>query len=94
MFAAPASRDAAERHATLLRMKGHEVTVVNNGRKALDALLTMQPDIALLDIGMPQTNGYDVARQVRSKSGREVILIAITGWGRQSDRDRAHRRGV
>jgi two-component system CheB/CheR fusion protein len=54
----------------------------------------MQPEIALLDIGMPKTNGYDVARQMReSASGREVTLVAVTGWGQDSDRAKAAAAG-
>jgi CheY-like chemotaxis protein len=53
-----------------------------------------QPDVALLDIGMPKTNGYEVARQIRAASnGREVLLIAITGWAQDSDRARSRAAG-
>lgn len=82
------NRDAAESLAMLLRMDGHEVTVVHNGKEALAAFSAMQPEVALLDIGMPELNGYEVARQVRQGSlGRAVTLIAVTGWGQ--DRDKA-----
>lgn len=82
------NRDAAESLATLLQMEGHEVTVVHNGKDALAAFAAVQPEVALLDIGMPELNGYEVARQVRRGSlGRAVTLIAVTGWGQ--DRDKA-----
>jgi PAS domain S-box-containing protein len=82
------NEDAAESLATLLRMDGHDVTVVHDGREALAAFSTVQPEVALLDIGMPELNGYEVARKVRQGSlGRAVTLIAVTGWGQ--DRDKA-----
>jgi CheY-like chemotaxis protein len=53
-----------------------------------------QPDVALLDIGMPKTNGYEVARQIRAASnGQEVLLIAITGWAQDSDRAQSRAAG-
>jgi CheY-like chemotaxis protein len=84
------NRDAAESLAMLLSMEGHEVTVVHDGQQALAAFQTMQPEFALLDIGMPVVSGYDVARRVRQSSlGRAVTLIAITGWGQDGDKARA-----
>jgi PAS domain S-box-containing protein len=82
--------DAAQSLATLLRMDGHEVTVVSNGREALAAITSTQPEIALLDIGMPDMNGYEVARRLREDPlGRKVTLIAVTGWGQDRDKARA-----
>ncbi|MEO8754992.1 MAG: ATP-binding protein, partial [Casimicrobiaceae bacterium] len=84
------NHDAAESLAILLRMEGHEVTVVNDGRAALSAFHQSQPRVVLLDIGMPQLNGYEVAAQLRQQaSGQRVTLIAITGWGQESDKARA-----
>lgn len=82
------NRDAAESLAALLRMDGHDVTVVHNGQEALAAFSAVQPEIALLDIGMPELSGYEVARRVRQGSlGRAVTLVAVTGWGQ--DREKA-----
>jgi CheY-like chemotaxis protein len=73
----------------LLRMDGHDVTVVHNGKKALAAFAAVQPDVALLDIGMPELS-YEVARQVRQDSvGQAVTLIALTGWGQDKDKAQA-----
>jgi CheY-like chemotaxis protein len=84
------NRDAAESLAMLLRMDGHDVTVVHDGRDALAAFSAVQPEVALLDIGMPELNGYEVARQVRQGSlGRAVTLIAVTGWGQDKDKAQA-----
>jgi PAS domain S-box-containing protein len=82
------NRDAGESLAALLRLDGHDVTVVHNGQEALAAFSSVQPEVALLDIGMPGLNGYEVARRVRQGSlGRAVTLVAVTGWGQ--DRDKA-----
>jgi PAS domain S-box-containing protein len=84
------NRDAAESLALLLSMEGHQVTVVHDGREALRVLQSEMPEVALLDIGMPELTGYEVARQVRQGSlGREVTLIAVTGWGQGTDKARA-----
>jgi CheY-like chemotaxis protein len=69
-------------------MEGHDVTVVHDGLRALASINSMHPEIALLDIGMPKLNGYEVARQIRQGNiGNKVTLVAVTGWGR--DRDKA-----
>jgi CheY-like chemotaxis protein len=84
------NRDAAESLAVLLRLDGHEVTVVHNGREALATFNTLLPEVAVLDIGMPELDGYEVARRVRQQSlGRAVTLIAVTGWGQEADKARA-----
>jgi two-component system, chemotaxis family, CheB/CheR fusion protein len=84
------NRDAAESLALLLQIEGHEVTVAHDGREAIAAFEASHPDAALLDIGMPGLNGYEIARQIRrSPEGRDVLLIAVTGWGQDSDRTQA-----
>jgi PAS domain S-box-containing protein len=84
------NQDAAESLAALLRIDGHDVTVVYDGKQALAAFSTVQPEVALLDIGMPELNGYEVARKVRQGSlGRAVTLIAVTGWGQDKDKAQA-----
>jgi PAS domain S-box-containing protein len=84
------NRDAAESLAMLLRMDGHEVTLAYDGAEAIAALKTQLPEVALLDIGMPGLDGYEVARRVRRGSlGRAVTLIAVTGWGQDADKAQA-----
>jgi CheY-like chemotaxis protein len=84
------NRDAADSLAMLLRIEGHEVAVVHDGREALDVFASQQPEVVMLDIGMPRLDGYEVARQIREGSlGRAVTLIAVTGWGQDSDKARA-----
>jgi CheY-like chemotaxis protein len=88
------NRDAAESLAIILRLEGHEVELVHDGVAALRAFEVKQPDVALLDIGMPETNGYEVARQIRAvPGGKDVLLIAITGWAQDSDRARSRAAG-
>jgi PAS domain S-box-containing protein len=84
------NHDAADSLAVLLQMHGHEVTVVRDGREALTTINAVRAEIALLDIGMPELDGYEVARQVRQNTlGRAVTLIAVTGWGQDRDKARA-----
>jgi CheY-like chemotaxis protein len=88
------NRDSAETLAMLLRVDGHEVMIAHDGSAALAAFGGFAPDIVLLDIGMPGTNGYEVARQIRRASpGAEVKLIAITGWGQEADKQKAFAAG-
>jgi PAS domain S-box-containing protein len=88
------NRDAADSLAILLRMEGHDVAVVHNGREAVAAFDTLLPHAAVLDIGMPELNGYEVALKLRQHSlGRSVMLIAVTGWGQEADKARAMAAG-
>ena len=88
------NRDAADSLAMLLRMEGHEVSVVYDGRQAVAAIDSVRPEVAVLDIGMPELDGYEVARQVRNgPMGRSVTLIAVTGWGQATDKTRANEAG-
>ncbi|MGE5739386.1 MAG: response regulator [Betaproteobacteria bacterium] len=88
------NRDAAASLATLLSLDGHEVSVAYDGRAALGSADTFRPDVALLDIGMPNLNGYEVARSIRAEAwGRSMMLVAVTGWGQSEDKRRAHEAG-
>jgi CheY-like chemotaxis protein len=88
------NRDAAESLAIILRLEGHEVELAHDGVAALQLFAEKRPDVALLDIGMPKTNGYDVAKQIRaSPAGRDVLLVAITGWAQDSDRAQSRAAG-
>lgn len=81
------NRDAAESLAVLLRLEGHDVYVADDGSTALRVYDEQQPEVALLDIGMPQMDGYEVARRIRARpAGKRVLLIALTGWGQDKDR--------
>lgn len=87
------NEDAADSLATLLGVMGYEVRVAYDGPEAIAAADEFQPAVALLDIGLPKLSGYDIARDVRGKRGRDVLLIAITGWGQEEDRRKAREAG-
>ncbi|MEJ0084280.1 MAG: ATP-binding protein [Pseudomonadota bacterium] len=88
------NRDAAESLAIILRLEGHEVELAHDGHSALQVFAKIRPDVALLDIGMPKANGYDVARQIRAApGGGGVLLIAITGWAQDSDKAQSRAAG-
>jgi DNA-binding response OmpR family regulator len=80
-------RDATLSLATLLRLEGYEVQHVYDGDATLRAVREFQPDLVLVDIGMPKLSGYDVARYVRDRYGKDApVLVALTGWKQASDR--------
>jgi PAS domain S-box-containing protein len=85
--------DAADSLALMLQMDGHQVEVAYDGPSALDNALADRPDAVLLDIGLPGLNGYQVARRLREQLGDRTRLIAITGWGQDSDREQARAAG-
>jgi CheY-like chemotaxis protein/two-component sensor histidine kinase len=86
--------DAAESLTLLLRLKGHDAHAVFDGEAAIDSAERLLPQVALLDIGMPKANGYEVARRVRAFPwGKEIFLVALTGWGQESDKLQARQAG-
>jgi len=86
--------DALESLATVLRLRGHEVYSAPNGAIALETAARHMPEVALLDIGMPLVDGYEVARRIRAQEwGKSVTLVALTGWGQESDRRRSREAG-
>ena len=87
------NEDAANSLATLLEVMGYEVKTAYDGPEAIEAADAFMPAVALLDIGLPRLSGYDIARHVRERRGREVLLVAITGWGQEDDRRRAREAG-
>ena len=88
------NRDAADSLSMLLELAGHEVRVAHLGRAALSLAQAFRPDVALLDIGMPDLSGYEVAQALRRESwGKGMQLIALTGWGQEKDRQRALEAG-
>src|SRR5688572_18534629 len=88
------NRDALDSLATLLQCDGHEVHTAADGAEALEVAAGCQPDIVLLDIGMPKLDGYEVARRIREQPwGKSAVLIALTGWGQDEDRRRSREVG-
>jgi len=73
---------------------GNEVHTANDGLEAVGAAAAFQPDVVLLDIGLPKLNGFDAARRIREQSGgSDIVLIALTGWGQEEDRRRSKEAG-
>src|SRR6185312_13015506 len=86
--------DAAQTLALLVRNWGHEVAVARDGQEALDKAGTLEPDVALVDIGLPGMLGYELAQRLRAQPCyRNLLLAAVTGYGRAEDRAAAHRAG-
>jgi PAS domain S-box-containing protein len=86
--------DAAETLADLLKLWGHEVCVAHDGAGGLKAAREYRPEVILLDIGMPDMDGYEVARRLRAEeAGRQAQLLAVTGYGQAEDRQRAREAG-
>jgi signal transduction histidine kinase/integral membrane sensor domain MASE1 len=87
--------DAAESLSVLLRMKGHSVATAHDGPEALSQAESFSPEVVLLDLGLPGMNGYDVARDLRRKPGRDKLtVVAITGYGQEEDRRRSQEAGI
>ena len=88
------NEDSAEVTAILLRLDGHEVTVVHSGHAAIEQIPTVLPDILLLDIGLPEMDGYELARHLRNlPETRDAVFIALTGYGRPDDRQNSKNAG-
>ena len=88
------NRDAADSMASLLRAMGHDVRVAYGGVDGLAQAGTFVPQIALLDIGMPDMDGHALARAIRALDvGPTMLLVALTGWGQHDDRERSRAAG-
>ena len=88
------NQDVALPMARWMRQLGHEVRVALDGPAAIQLADEFRPEVVLLDIGMPNMNGYEVARALRSISwGRELVLVAVTGWGQEDDQRRTAEAG-
>jgi signal transduction histidine kinase len=85
--------DAAEMMRLMIECMGHEVRVAADGVQAVAIAREFDPQIALLDIGMPRMDGYEAARQIRTALHRRVFLVALTGWGQEEDQRRAYAAG-
>ena len=78
----------------LLELLGHQVELCKDGTEAIRAGASFEGDVAILDIGMPGANGYEVARSLRAGAwGRDRTLIALSGWGQEQDRQQAKDAG-
>jgi PAS domain S-box-containing protein len=88
------NKDAADTLQMLLSIDGHEVRVATDGAEALKLAEDFHPELLLLDIGMPKLNGYEVAKQLRTRyPQRRMKLVALSGWGQAGDKQRAEGSG-
>ena len=88
------NQDAGEMYRILIELAGHEAVLAENGALGLELFKSEQPDIALVDIGLPGMDGYEIARRFRAEpNGAAVFLVALTGYGSASDRDRSRQAG-
>jgi CheY-like chemotaxis protein len=88
------NRDAADTLAMLLQAMGHSVNTVYDGAAALTVAQSLRPSLIFLDIGMPNMSGYEVAQAIRTMYwDKAPVLVAITGWGQEADRERAAAAG-
>jgi CheY-like chemotaxis protein len=88
------NRDAAQSLGVLLRLIGVDSQVAFSGAEALAALPVYRPDVVLLDLGMPEMDGEEVARRIRAHPEFHGLrLVALTGWGQAADRERSRAAG-
>lgn len=88
------NRDAADSLKVLLELSGYDTFVAYDGQQALDLGARERPSAFILDVGMPDMTGYEVARRIRQQAwGRSALLVAVTGWGQDDDKERAKAAG-
>ena len=87
------SADAAEMLRMMLAYTGHDVRVASDGLQAVAIASEFRPHLALIDIAMPRLDGYETARRLRAAHGARVVLVALTGWGQDEDKERARDAG-
>jgi CheY-like chemotaxis protein len=81
------NEDIAESSALLLQCHGHDVTTALDGRCAIERAKSFRPDVALLDVGLPDISGYELARRLRAEFGPGIVLIVITAYARDFKRE-------
>jgi len=86
--------DAAETLGALLELLGHQIKTVHDGEAAAQAAIEYDPDVILLDIGMPKLNGHEACKRIRAQAkGRDRTIVAVTGWGQPHDLERSREAG-
>jgi CheY-like chemotaxis protein len=86
--------DALTSLAMLLREAGHDVRTAADGQTALSIVETFQPEVIILDIGLPVMNGWEIARRIRAmRTAQRPMVLALTGYGHERDRQRAREAG-
>ncbi|MEQ8787261.1 MAG: PAS domain S-box protein [Pirellulaceae bacterium] len=85
---------AAKMLKMVVELQGHEVRTADNGREAIDVAAEFLPDVVLMDLGMPQMDGYEAAQHLRKQPwGRSMLLVALTGWGQDDDKEKTRQAG-
>ncbi len=85
--------DTADSLSLLLTLSGNEVRSAHDGARAVEVAAAFRPAVILLDVGLPKLNGYEAARLIREQLGKDVVLIAVTGWGHEEDKRQAKEAG-
>jgi len=87
------NQDAADSMALLVRLEGAETEVVYSALEGLEKIERRRPDVVLLDIGMPGVDGYEACKRIRARHGNAIVLVAVSGWGQESDKKLAMNAG-
>jgi CheY-like chemotaxis protein len=88
------NEDAAASLAMLLEQLGHVLAIAHDGQEGLEKARSFGPEVVFLDLGMPRMDGFETARHLRSlPRGRELLLVALTGWGQEQDQERTREAG-
>ena len=88
------NRDSAESLAILLQITGNKTYTAHDGVEAVEAIKKYRPEVVLLDIGLPRLDGHEVCRRVREEPwGKDIVVIALTGWGQEDDRRKSEEAG-
>ena len=88
------NRDGAASMAMMLSLAGHQTRTAHDGLEAIELAEAFRPEVLLLDIGLPKLNGYDTCRRIREQPwGKEMFIVAVTGWGQDEDRRRSEESG-
>lgn len=88
------SRDGANTLARMLSLMGNDVRTAHDGHEGVEAAAEFRPEVVLMDVGMPLLNGLDATRRIREQEwGRDMTIIALTGWGQEGDKERSREAG-
>jgi CheY-like chemotaxis protein len=87
------NRDAADSMAAMIGVLGNDVRAAYSGYEVPALAESFRPELILLDIGMPGMNGYEVCRELRKTQGKAVHIVALTGYGQESDRSQSEAAG-
>jgi CheY-like chemotaxis protein len=88
------NRDVLDTFEVMLQMHGHDVATASDGLEVLEKAAAFRPEVIVLDIGMPNLDGFETARRLRQEPwGRDAVLIAVTGWGHEKDKQQSAQAG-